>query len=154
MLHRRCHSEWSGDFFPDSVCASKLFGKTVNPHRTPVKPPVLEKLRKEKIKTAVASNWDERLPQLLSDLQLAPFFDHQFISVEIGYSKPHPQFFKTCLDRLGLEAAQVLHIGDDDINDVKAAEQVGIGSYRIDRNSAGVKGPKTLTTLEEVLTHI
>lgn len=95
--------------------------------------PIFNTLKEMKIKIAVASNWDNRLPELLSNLKLNSYLDHQFISCEIGVGKPDPKFFQICLDRLSLRPDQVIHIGDDPINDVKGPSSVGIKGLLIDR---------------------
>lgn len=79
----------------------------------------------------VASNWDERLPDLLEKLNLHSFFSHIFTSHDIGFSKPDPRFFRHILDTLKLSPEEVIHVGDDPELDIKAAGQLGIQSFQI-----------------------
>ncbi len=114
----------------------------------------LEKLKKEKITAAVASNWDERLPKLLKDLNLDSYFDHQFISFEVGFSKPQSQFFEICLKRLGWRAEEVLHVGDDEENDMAGPARVGINSLLIRRNKQVGENKNSIESLAEVFSRL
>ena len=114
-----------------------LYQKFTDPsvwHVFPDVIPTLQKLKKSGLTLAVASNWDSRLPKLLEDLNLAPFFDHQFISFKMGLNKSDPAFYLKCLQRLNLKPAQVFHIGDDEENDVLIPQSIGIQSYLIKRS--------------------
>lgn len=49
-----------------------------------------------------------------------------------GFPKPHPAMFKLMLERLGVRAEEVIHVGDDLIADVRGASQVGIATIWTD----------------------
>lgn len=96
-------------------------------------PSTLDGLRDRGLRLAVLSNWDERLPDLLERLGLAHRFDAIVYSADCGVEKPHPAIFRTCLDRLGVEAAAAVHVGDSELEDVEGARAVGMAALRIDR---------------------
>lgn len=48
----------------------------------------------------------------LKQAQLLPYFNDLYISSDIGYEKPDSRFFETCLQRSGLQANEVLFVGD------------------------------------------
>lgn len=102
---------------------------------------------------AVASNWDSRLPALLADLKLDSFFDHKFISFELGTAKPDELFFLTALKRANLRPNEVVHIGDDQENDFESPTKLGIRSFLINRNSPATK-PYQLSSLTDLLCHL
>jgi len=90
---------------------------------------VLPKL-KDRLKLAVICNTG-RTPGstariILERLGLAWYFTHLTFSNEVGVAKPHPEIFRRTLGALGLEAAEVAHIGDDPRTDVKGARAVGM----------------------------
>ena len=74
---------------------------------------VLGALRQVK-SVALISNYDHppHVRQLLSDLDLNPLFDCTVISGEVGVKKPDPRIFGPALDATGLEAAEVVYVGD------------------------------------------
>jgi putative hydrolase of the HAD superfamily len=102
--------------------------------------PSLTALKERGITAAIASNWDERLPKLLRELSLAPHFDFQFISSFIGHTKPEAAFFNHALKMMGLEADEVLHVGDDPIDDITGALGVGIKGVLLDRRGDKAAG--------------
>jgi putative hydrolase of the HAD superfamily len=48
--------------------------------------------------------------------------------------KPHPSIYKALLERSALEAAEVLHVGDDPENDVEAPMALGMHGIWLNRN--------------------
>jgi putative hydrolase of the HAD superfamily len=54
------------------------------------------------------------------------FFDHLWTSRELGASKPERAFFQAILDRLGLEAAECLMVGNDYQMDIVPAKAIGM----------------------------
>lgn len=44
---------------------------------------------------------------------LADRFDAVVVSVDVGYRKPHPRAFEAAADRLGVDVAELIHVGDD-----------------------------------------
>ena len=52
--------------------------------------------------------------------------DFALISEREGNKKPDPRIFNTALERLGLDASQVLFVGDHPINDIVGAAKVGM----------------------------
>jgi putative hydrolase of the HAD superfamily len=96
--------------------------------------PALEALQQLNIRTAVLSNWDERLRPLLERLGLAPFFDPIIVSCEVGTAKPHPEIFRIAAAALDLSPAQILHVGDDPNFDWTGARQAGFNALLIRRS--------------------
>lgn len=85
----------------------------------------IETLKQRGYGVAVLSNWDKRLRLILQQLDIQETFDHIFISSEIGVEKPDPRIFEHAQQRLGVDASQVLHIGDSRKHDFEGARQVG-----------------------------
>ena len=101
--------------------------------------PTLAALHGEGIRTAVLSNWDDRLRPLLRRLGLDPFFSSMTISCEVGAAKPDPGIFRAAASALNLEPQFILHVGDDPILDLEGARNSGLRALLIRRGqSSGV----------------
>ncbi|HUE70848.1 MAG TPA: HAD family hydrolase, partial [Pirellulaceae bacterium] len=61
----------------------------------------------------IASNFDSRLETICRGLPPLDQCRHVFISSQIGYPKPAPQFFRTVEEQLGLRGEEILLVGDD-----------------------------------------
>jgi putative hydrolase of the HAD superfamily len=98
--------------------------------------PALEVLRSRGLPVHIASNFDARLRRVVAGLPaLAALADGLVIASEIGYRKPHPDFYRTACDRLDLAPGCVLCVGDDPENDVLASRRAGLKGVLIDRKS-------------------
>ncbi|MES0327234.1 MAG: HAD family hydrolase [Gammaproteobacteria bacterium] len=64
---------------------------------------------------------------------VAHWFEFSVSAAEVGHQKPHPLFFETMLNRAGLAASEVIHIGDDPHRDIQGAYDVGIRSIWLNR---------------------
>ena len=63
---------------------------------------------------------------ILDYLGITPFFGTILISGELGFRKPHPSVFLKLVEYLGVEASQILYVGDDPEPDIKGARAVGL----------------------------
>jgi HAD superfamily hydrolase (TIGR01509 family) len=92
---------------------------------------VLKGLHRQGIKIAVVSNiaWDVR-PAFVA-IGAADYVDEFVLSFEVGAVKPDAAIFETALDRLGVEAAHAVMVGDSDEAD-GGARAVGCGFILVD----------------------
>src|SRR5919106_1946758 len=93
---------------------------------------VLEKLQ-PCFQLAVISNFDARLRFILGHLGISKYFAHVFVSSEIGADKPDPKIYQRALKLMNLKPKEVLHVGDDQERDWKAACEAGLSIFRLDR---------------------
>jgi putative hydrolase of the HAD superfamily len=65
-------------------------------------------------------------------LELHPYLDPKaiFISDQVGISKPNPKLYRYALEKLGLEPEEVMYVGDNPVNDVVPAKEVGMIAVR------------------------
>lgn len=98
-------------------------------------------LRKKDYKLGLISNTHWRIPHTVRK-EFEKFFDVVTLSYEHGYVKPHPSIFVTTLNKLGTNANQCLHVGDDPIADIQGAKSVGM--------KAAFIGKKELKTDAEI----
>ena len=89
-------------------------------------------LRADGYRLGVVSNFDRRLRRVLTDLGLGESFEHIIISSEVGVDKPDPRIFQHALERFGVAAENVLHVGDDPRKDW-GAEAAGLRVFRLER---------------------
>jgi putative hydrolase of the HAD superfamily len=94
--------------------------------------PALEHWSAVGLRLAVVSNFDGRLHGLLSGLSLAEPLQAVIVSSAAGAAKPDPLPFRLALTALGLEAAQVWHVGDSP-EDAEGAAAAGVRCLRIQR---------------------
>jgi HAD superfamily hydrolase (TIGR01509 family) len=94
-----------------------------------------------------------------ADLQrcgIAHWFEGHITAISAGAAKPDARIFTRLLDEASVEAAQVLHIGDDPHLDVAGAAQAGLQAAWLNRGAkpwpAHLPPPsRTISTLEEIM---
>lgn len=80
------------------------------------------------------------LRTVLQHLQIDHFFDFQLYSDELGISKPSNKIFEMMFDKICLLKEdpilthQIIHIGDNAVADIAAANSFGMGSFQINSN--------------------
>lgn len=116
--------------------------------------PALDGLKERGLILGAVSNWAWQLPELLDRLGLGAYLDFVAASARIGFDKPHPGIFEWALERAGVPATSVLHVGDHLDADVAGARGVGIDAVLIDRRGRYQPPPDdvpVLTTMDELL---
>ena len=95
--------------------------------------PVLSDLRARALKLGLVSN---------TGRDLGAFVAHHGLDVDAfvssgvhGKTKPHPTIFRAALERLGVESADAVMIGDSVEDDVEGAKSAGIHALLLDREN-------------------
>lgn len=65
--------------------------------------------------------WEE-----VRELGLEELFEEVVVSCDVGYMKPHPRIYEVAFERLGVEAAECLMVGDDLRADVEGPKTLGM----------------------------
>ena len=65
----------------------------------------------------------------------------------VGAAKPDPRPFQVALERLGIDAAACLHVGDDPVTDIAGARAAGLSAVLLDRSG---RAPDSLGDLAEL----
>jgi 2-haloacid dehalogenase len=105
------------------------------------------------LRSAVLSNADrEHLAAWAFTLPV----EFVLISEAVGAYKPHPLMFRTALERFGLRAAEVLHVGDSEVDDIVGASSAGLRVAWLNRDGRsrrpGVPAPDfEIRDLKELL---
>ena len=97
---------------------------------------VLTAMRARGCRTAVISNFDSRLMNILRALELDHYFDLVTYSSASGAAKPEIAIFALTLARLGVRPEETLHAGNDPRTDVEGARGAGLQGVLIDRTRA------------------
>jgi putative hydrolase of the HAD superfamily len=112
--------------------------------------PTLKELSRRRVPMAVVSNWDSRLPGLLRELGLRPFFGPLLVSALEACEKPDSRIFHRAAQRAGVLPREVLHVGDRDREDFEGALQAGCLALKVERNGGrGIGLEAVLRRLEE-----
>jgi putative hydrolase of the HAD superfamily len=87
---------------------------------------------------------------------IAHLFEGHVTAIAAGAAKPDARIFTRLLELSGVEAARVLHVGDDPDADVIGAMQSGLQAVWLNRDAkqwpAHLKAPsRTISTLAEIL---
>ena len=93
----------------------------------------LKGLKRRGFRLGVISNWDASLEDLFRKMGLLPFFDEVVASAAVGCRKPSKAIFEIALERMGVEAAEAVHVGDLPEADGDGATGAGIRPVIIDR---------------------
>jgi putative hydrolase of the HAD superfamily len=102
---------------------------------------LLLKLRSLRWATAIVSNFDRRLPELLRGLGLAELFDAIVLCSDVGAAKPEAAIFHRALERLEVPASRAVVVGDDEVLDIEGARAAGLRAIDV----------RSLAKLDELL---
>lgn len=108
----------------------------------------LDVLRDEGRTLCVASNFDRRLPAILTALDLAERIDLTWLPSDAGTAKPDPAFFRTACERLGLAPAACVAVGDDPDDDLAAARAAGLAAIDVRPLASLGELPRRIAALE------
>ena len=114
--------------------------------------PLLKELQ-GKYKLVLISNIDCFSIEMVDKHGLREYFDEVLLSCETGMAKSDKKFYKEILDRLGVDAEDVLIVGDSVESDMITAKASGINGILIDRGDRREYSPKILS-LDELKDHL
>jgi len=89
-------------------------------------PGFLSCLKAAGTKLAIISNFDARLYGLLDELSLTGLFDVVVLPRDAGFQKPQTGMFRFTSVQLGIPPSGILHLGDQEDEDVQAAKNAGM----------------------------
>jgi putative hydrolase of the HAD superfamily len=106
-------------------------------HAYPEVPGALRAMRAAGLRLVVVSNWDVSLHERLAETGLAPLVDGAVASAEVGSAKPAPEIFARGLALAGVGAADAVHVGDSEEEDVRGARAAGLRAVLLARGGGG-----------------
>jgi putative hydrolase of the HAD superfamily len=113
-------------------------------------PAVWSQLQARGYQLGIASNFDSRLSSICRALAPLETASHYFVSSEIAFTKPHPEFFRRIGSALQARPDEILLIGDHPIQDVQGARSAGWHAIYLDRGSKRRDGV-SIGSLAEIL---
>jgi putative hydrolase of the HAD superfamily len=96
--------------------------------------PILNDWQQKEVKLAIISNFDSRLDQVLTHLELTDFFSQIICSSRQKIAKPDPKIFQFALDQFNCLPSQTWHIGDSLREDYNGATTAGLKAFLIQRS--------------------
>jgi len=117
---------------------------------------LLRALRARGLKILVVSNFDARVRTVLAALGVAPFIDHVTLSSEAGAAKPDPTIFAAALAAVGLDASELMHVGDTVREDLAGAHAAGVEVLLVGGAELAAEAPPELVVarLRDVLVRV
>ncbi|MEL6442603.1 MAG: HAD-IA family hydrolase [Cyanobacteria bacterium J06621_8] len=110
----------------------------------------LQKWQDQGVELGVISNFDSRLLQVLTDLNLSQFFTSITISSLAGFAKPNVKIFKIALAKHQIKAAQAWHVGDSLIEDYHGARNAEINSFWLNQDAGDLNLENQLPNLSSL----
>jgi len=117
------------DVPPDEGTLEMVHGLFRRHFETAIYPCVEEVLRRlsKRYKLGLLSNTLSDTPRIaLQQARLMGYFDVVALSRDLGFRKPHPRAFLHILERLGFEAEEAVHVGDNVEADMEGATAAGM----------------------------
>lgn len=106
----------------------------------------------------VVSNFYGNVGRILDDAGFSAMLTVVADSHRVGSSKPDPQIYRWAVERLGVPAAEVMHVGDSYERDVLPSREAGLRTaWLLGARSLQPKGPQpdlTLRSLDELLAYL
>jgi HAD superfamily hydrolase (TIGR01549 family) len=90
----------------------------------------------------------------IARLGLDRYFGFAFNAADVGASKPAPEMFRAALEHTGATPSQMLHVGDNPLDDVHGAGQLGIATVWVNRNPHSEPLPTPPTRVVERLADV
>ncbi len=113
--------------------------------------PTLEWIQGSGLRKGIVSNWQRGLSHFLRELGILDYFDFVVVSAEVGFQKPDVQMFEIAAQRMGLPPGEILHVGDNPLQDVAAATECGFQALHLVReDSTEVSAPPVIASLAEL----
>ena len=113
-------------------------------------PDVLAHLREMGVTVAVCSNWDWDLDRALDQAGLADLVEVVVTSAQAGARKPHPQIYRTALERCSVAPADALFVGDSWGPDVEGPLATGLRPVHVWRNGIAPPPPPLVDPVRRV----
>ncbi|MGA7669302.1 MAG: HAD-IA family hydrolase [Nitrolancea sp.] len=109
----------------------------------------LERFSADGLKLGVISNGWPSLDRQLQMVGIRDFFDVLVVSAHVGSRKPESRIFEVALKEMDLPAGSVLLV-DDALENVVAAEKLGMQGVVVQRADAAPNGYSAVKTLDEI----
>jgi len=93
--------------------------------------PTLAELRRRGHRLALISVCSQDVPHVWDETPFAGALDELVFSCDVGISKPDPRIYEIACERLGVEPADCLFVGDGANDELPGAERVGMAAVQL-----------------------
>lgn len=107
---------------------------------------IVQQLQSNGIHTGILSNTAEVMHSVVEELVNMRYFDHLFLSYEIGMEKPDQRIFKYVVEKIPQMKEEILFV-DDRQSNVDAAKSFGISAIRFTDSFHLIEDLKNLKVL-------
>lgn len=125
------------ELFPHSPGAARrmweLFKQNYFDSLFPDSLPTLRRLKTLGVPMGIISNYGTHLLDLLPKLGIFDYFNFIIVSAIVGLVKPDPKIFEIGIEEAGVPAGQILYVGDNVVDDIQGANNVGLDAILINR---------------------
>ena len=109
-------------------------------------------LKRAGARLAIISNWPHGLGYFCRELGLADFMEFILASAEFGCQKPDGRIFGEACRLFNLAPQQILHVGDDPVEDNLGAREASFPTLRVLRDGQAASGDfPSIRNLRELL---
>lgn len=115
------------------------------PHLLPYSREILDYLRPNYRMHIITNGFNESQALKMKSSGLTPYFDFVVTSETTGHKKPDPRIFKYLLDKLSVNAADCIMIGDNPNSDILGAIRSNIDQFFFDPHEKGIEHKPTHT---------
>jgi len=118
--------------------------------------PALTDLKGRGLILGLISNIDSDITPLLNKLGLASLLQVAVTSQNAGFNKPQPEIFQEALRQAGVQAPEVIYVGDQYQIDIVGANKVGMKGVLLNRGDyfkETIDCPR-LRSLTQVVEHL
>jgi putative hydrolase of the HAD superfamily len=91
----------------------------------------LAELRRRGHRLGLISVCSQDVPEVWDETPLAGLLDEMVFSCDVGVSKPDPRIYEIACERLGVEPAECLFVGDGANDELPGAERAGMTAVQL-----------------------
>ena len=102
------------------------YKREVFEHLHPEIIPLLGTLKSKGYKIGLISNCYSEEAMVIKQSIMLPYFDAVCLSYEEGIKKPDHKIFERCMEKLGVDAADCLYVGDGGSRELDTAREIGM----------------------------
>ena len=110
---------------------------------------VLDELRARGLRLGLVSNCSSEVGELWEQSPFGGRFDAVVLSADVGICKPDPRIYRLALERLGVDPAEAVFVGDGHSDELAGATRVGMRAIQLGSRD-GWSGER-IDSLEELL---
>lgn len=114
-----------------AACAARRRSQRGYVRIRPEAEPALQSLKASGLRIGVVSDCTHEVPEQWPELAIAKYVDAPVFSVEVGVKKPDPAIYLLACERLGVDPADCVYVGDGDSDELRGAEEVGMTPFRL-----------------------